>query len=321
MYNPYLGRWFCADPAMQLLYAFCGNNPIVNVDPDGEFFLTILSAIFCPALLPAAMGIDMSTMQGGMRSFAQGDSFWSGAWKGALTGFASTGLSVIGGSGMSFAGNLGLGIAEGAAVGALDAALWGGNIGNGMLSGAGATALLTTVTSENMSNLSRGEGFKTNSRVFDQMIGRGTGKQDILDYFGFKGEYNPNVISAGYDTGAGNYWGVTRADGTINYGNNAFENYATLKGTYIKETYHSRKVLSGEKYTAMPAGSPKSMNLHLEEMNGYNYAYRKQGLFSGHSIPFETSVHRFTDELTLFEIPFKPLPSHSSWIYKIPRRW
>ena len=64
MYNPYLGRWFCADPAMQLLnpYAFCGNNPIVNVDPDGEFFLTILSAIFCPALLPAAMGIDMSTM-------------------------------------------------------------------------------------------------------------------------------------------------------------------------------------------------------------------------------------------------------------------
>lgn len=41
MYNPTLGRWFCQDPALQLMspYGFCGNNPIAYVDDDGEFFI------------------------------------------------------------------------------------------------------------------------------------------------------------------------------------------------------------------------------------------------------------------------------------------
>lgn len=39
-YNPVLGRWFSQDPALQLMspYGYCGNNPVRNIDPDGEFF-------------------------------------------------------------------------------------------------------------------------------------------------------------------------------------------------------------------------------------------------------------------------------------------
>ena len=39
-YDPLLGRWFNPDPALQGLnpYVYCGNNPIMYVDPDGRFF-------------------------------------------------------------------------------------------------------------------------------------------------------------------------------------------------------------------------------------------------------------------------------------------
>ena len=38
-YDPLLSRWFCQDPASQLVcpYGYCGNNPVMFVDPNGEF--------------------------------------------------------------------------------------------------------------------------------------------------------------------------------------------------------------------------------------------------------------------------------------------
>ena len=40
-YNPVLGRWFNMDPKLQLAnpYIYCGNNPILYQDPDGQLFL------------------------------------------------------------------------------------------------------------------------------------------------------------------------------------------------------------------------------------------------------------------------------------------
>ncbi|HOK26806.1 MAG TPA: hypothetical protein P5320_09070 [Bacteroidales bacterium] len=73
---------------------------------------------------------------------------------------------MIGGAGMPFAANLLLGTAEGAITGGLDAALWGNDIGKGMLWGAAAGAVFTTLTSENFSNMLKGEGFNTNENVF-----------------------------------------------------------------------------------------------------------------------------------------------------------
>ena len=46
-YDPILGRWFNVDPAAQMAnpYLFCGNAPMMYVDPDGNFFGLFSAAI------------------------------------------------------------------------------------------------------------------------------------------------------------------------------------------------------------------------------------------------------------------------------------
>ena len=52
-YDPVFGRWFSQDPSLQLVnpYLYCGNNPILYVDKDGELFWLI------PALVGATLNI------------------------------------------------------------------------------------------------------------------------------------------------------------------------------------------------------------------------------------------------------------------------
>lgn len=87
-----------------------------------------------------------------------------------------------------------------------------------MLWGAAGGALFTTLTSKNLSNVLKGEGFYTNESVFNNMIERGADKQAMLDYFGFEGAYNPGLTSKNYQ--ANDYWGATNSKtGQISYGN------------------------------------------------------------------------------------------------------
>jgi RHS repeat-associated protein len=53
MYDPLLGRFLSPDPFVQMpdfsqnfnRYSYRLNNPLVYVDEDGEFFLTIICAL------------------------------------------------------------------------------------------------------------------------------------------------------------------------------------------------------------------------------------------------------------------------------------
>ena len=47
-YDPIVARWFCQDPASQLVspYGYCGNNPVAFVDPNGEFIFGYLFGWF-----------------------------------------------------------------------------------------------------------------------------------------------------------------------------------------------------------------------------------------------------------------------------------
>ena len=49
-------------------YAYCYNNPVNYTDPSGEFVFSALSALFCPALLPIAIGADIGWLSGGFKS-------------------------------------------------------------------------------------------------------------------------------------------------------------------------------------------------------------------------------------------------------------
>lgn len=65
-YNPVLGRWFNMDPKLQYAnpYLFCSNNPVMYVDPDGQFSWLI------SALVGGAMNL--------CANIENVDNFWDG---------------------------------------------------------------------------------------------------------------------------------------------------------------------------------------------------------------------------------------------------
>ncbi len=322
LYDPVLGRMLSPDNYVQSpfstqsynRYSYVVNNPLKYVDPSGEVW-------FVPIIIGAVYG----AAYGAIRTDGTDEKWYNGLWKGALVGGASGALSIIGGASLSFAGNLFLGAAQGAATGMLDAALWGNNIGQGALWGAIGGAAMTTLTSENFKNLHRGEKFLSNEKVFNNMMARGVARQDILDYFGFEGTYAPNKTSTNYQ--AEGYWGVTNPNtGEISYGEFAFDNYGTLHATYKKESYSSYKIKHGKPIKQVP-NEMRGLNMEyfVEETYGYLYAFKNQGLYPNHNFPFQgvefyqTALYRWEFQLGI-SINYATYPK-SKFFYSIPRRW
>ncbi|WP_262511704.1 RHS repeat domain-containing protein [Echinicola strongylocentroti] len=75
-YDPALGRWFAVDPQNQFIspYLVMGNNPIVGIDPDGEF------------VVPALIGAAISFLTNGIANVSSGEGFFKNAGLAAITG-------------------------------------------------------------------------------------------------------------------------------------------------------------------------------------------------------------------------------------------
>ena len=90
-YNPLLGRWFNPDPANQLTnpYIFCGNNPLMYVDPDGQFFwlAPLIGALIGAATYTASVAFS----EGGFSNWSWG-SFFQSMGIGALSATATYGV-------------------------------------------------------------------------------------------------------------------------------------------------------------------------------------------------------------------------------------
>ncbi|WP_065220637.1 MULTISPECIES: RHS repeat domain-containing protein [Butyricimonas] len=313
-YDPLLNRWFCQDPASQLVspYGYCANNPVINIDPNGELFWEA-------ALIGAVFGGFWS----GMKAESQGKNFWSGAWKGALTGSVGGALAQVGGAGMTFAQNLLLGVGEGMATGALDAAIWKENVWQGMLWGGAGGALWTTLTSENLKNWGNGKGWKTNETRFNEMIGSGMAKQDILDELGINAVYDPNRKTPKYVLDNNEYWGCTDPKGNIYFGDRAFDSYHGLIGTYYKESYHRNNILSGKGITYADDPPANYMRIYPEEAYGFKYAHINNGLYPKSPVGYINQANAYW--IPLHGVNF--IKENTLWrkiinnIYKIPRRW
>jgi len=335
LYDPVLGRFLSPDPIIQVPdftqsyngYSYAMNNPLSYKDPTGEFLFTALIPGFGIFLDAMIVGAAVGAVGGGVKSAIQGQNFWNGAWKGAITGGVGGLMAPIGGAGMSFAANVGLGAAQGALVGSLDAALWGTSVGKGLLWGCVSGASFATLTSDNMKNMFKGKGFKSNQSVFkDFSAGKytaegGIWQQDALDYFGFEGKYDPNIKSDYFQSGKGKYWGATDpVSGQISYGSFAFDDYSVLKATYYKEALHSNKIINGEMIKQLPDDvKGLGMDLYLEEIDGYISAFKNQGLFPRSNFPFK-GVDLYKNLLSPFGISTPSYPQ-KNWLYKIPRRW
>lgn len=100
-YDPEVGRFISqdgieyADPETingLNLYVYCGNNPVMNVDPDGRFFWWIFLAVVTVSLV--VNGID-----GGVTAVMNGQSFWRGFAAGAIGGAIGGAISMFPGLG------------------------------------------------------------------------------------------------------------------------------------------------------------------------------------------------------------------------------
>lgn len=99
-YDPSTGRFINADGLNFLeqdkinglnLYAYCGNNPVMNIDPNGNFFLSFLIA-------GILFGAISGAVVGGIKASKNGTSILGGALGGAIMGGAMGGLLVFGGA-------------------------------------------------------------------------------------------------------------------------------------------------------------------------------------------------------------------------------
>ncbi len=121
---------------------------------------------------------------------------------------------------------------------------------------------------------------------------------------------------------ANDYYGGTNIKtGEITYGRLAFDDFATMKGTYYKESFTSYKVKNGISLETIPEDfRGLGFDTYMEEIHGYIYEFKNQGLYSGHNIPFK-GVEFYQQQLRFFDISYPTYPQKWQWIYKIPRRW
>lgn len=181
-----------------------------------------------------------------------------------------------------------------------------------------------------MKNMVKGKGFKSNQDVFkDFSAGKYTAdgsvwQQDALDYFGFEGEYDPNIFGPDYvDSNAGAYGATAPISKTIRYGDGAFDSFDNLKGTYYKEMYHRERLLSCKKLLSqdtndLPAGY-NQFYYAPEEAMGFIHQYKNSGLYSRISINSFSQISYY--QFNTFNLESFYSKKWRHFIYKTPRRW
>jgi hypothetical protein len=143
--------------------------------------------------------------------------------------------------------------------------------------------------------------------------------QDILDYFGFKGTYNPK------ETGGAP--GVTDdKTGKIFYNDFPFQgNYDRLAFIAYHEMRHSRNILSGKYKDVDFRAKINKPILAREEWDTYLYNYRNQGLYPNHGVNLINRIGLEGMDAGIYGVGttdyFTFTPEWWHFIYKIPRLW
>lgn len=141
MYDPALGRWMATDPQNQFAspYLALGNNPLLYIDPNGEWALIDDAIAF---VVGGAINLTVNAFQGNL----SGDNIWESIGKG-VAAFAAGGTSgtlalygpagwaaggaILGGTNAWLGGATGWDIASGAGLGIVTSVA-GGAIGQGL---------------------------------------------------------------------------------------------------------------------------------------------------------------------------------------------
>ena len=151
-YDPKLGSFIQPDPANQLLnpYVYAGNNPMIYVDPDGEFFQFLLP-LFMTAFKGAALGVGINA---GVQLATTGNLDWDSLGQSAAMGAVGGVLAGF----IGYASALGsVDVVEKILMhsisGGMQSAMFGGDFQSGFVSG-----MFGTVTSSLSQSLSTNPG-------------------------------------------------------------------------------------------------------------------------------------------------------------------
>ena len=93
-YNPEWGRFLNADAYVSTgtgllgynMFAYCNNNPVMNVDPNGEFFISITVLCIAAFATVGAIGGGIVAYNGAKNSGVDDDELWKYAAGGAIAG-------------------------------------------------------------------------------------------------------------------------------------------------------------------------------------------------------------------------------------------
>ena len=339
-YNPMYGRWFNIDPALQATnpYLYCANSPMMYVDPDGEFWELLIFAAFSSGAMNLTMNADKV------------DNFWDGLGyfaSGAAVGAVSAGLGAFAPTNVIWSTlyNAGLGSLMSGAQAALNG-VNGKELGRSFLSGAISGGISGFLSSEEVTNLVKGGGFRSNDYVLKRFASNGQ-YQEALNYFGFKGTYDPNsMFFAGKHSDAPGVTDMT--NGNIFYNSPAFDKgYDFLYSTsdhefghyldFISKRYPLDELASEKSYAIMYI---KAQGIKDEmEYNNYLRSYKRQGLYHNYGKylypdqEIEYYLNYFGPRSSIFQLqnrmyrtpyPDFDLKFQKKWhdfIYKIPRRY
>jgi hypothetical protein len=152
---------------------------------------------------------------------------------------------------------------------------WSGNVSAWQVGKGGWTfnpSVSAMVYPEHTTNLFRGQGFRSNNQVLSNFVDANN-YQGALNYWGFKGTFDPNneLFNGGNDPG------VTHpVTGEIFYNETAFTlGFDKLHFIADHEYWHHRRVVSG-KY------SKSGNSMVKEEYLNWTRNYRNQGLYRDH---------------------------------------
>ena len=317
-------------------YSYCLNNPLVYTDPDGEL-IWIIPNIGWSRSVGLNIGISvvlgfpggLSAQAGIGYSFGSSDAYgYVGATAAMNTVYASYSLTSGGNVGYTAGSSPFSGLPISTNFGTVGVNYnishnsWSGNVSAWNVDQSGWNfnpSVSAMIFPEYTTNFVRRGKFISNDKMLINFVSAGD-YQGALDYFGFEGKYNPNPKCKYYESE--DYFGKTNMKtGEISFGKNAFKDYATLYATYMKEFYHYQKVRKGLPIAELPEEFQGiGMDYFLEEIYGYIYSYKNQGLYLGNSLPFY-GVAYYQSQLKGFGISYPIYPTKFKWIYKIPRKW
>jgi len=317
-------RWFTPDPAEQFAnpHLAMGYNPVMYVDPDGEFVWMIPNIGYSR---DGGLSFGLSLVVGipGVASAQAGIGYSPGS-NDAYAYLGATVLMNTVSASYSTTGDFSVGYSVGAtpfsglpiSTNLFSAGMnynitqdsWSGNVSSWQVDQNGwryNPSVSAMIMPEHSTNFVRKGKFISNDKMLSKFVDA-RNYQGALDYFGFKGDYSPDSDAfKGENAGA---IGATNPNTRQRlFNSSAFESFDLLFAVSMKENRASRNVRQGK--------IKNNFDVDNEEYAGFKHVYRNQGLYHKHGQPLERGINYYGNLIN------QPQFQSQWWhfIYRMPR--